>query len=186
MSGIYEIPEDEYLIREPQADYKHEYRNGRMVAMSGASEAHNLIAVNLVVALATRLKNGPCRVFASDMRVKVVAAHFYTYPDISVVCGESQFDKRDKQALVNPRLIAEILSNSTEQYDRGQKFDYYKQLASLEEYVLVAQDRMEVECYRRDLGRWTHRRFTREDAIIALPSVECEISIGEIYDKINL
>ena len=127
-----DITEDEYLVSEPQAEYKSEFRNGRKVVMQGASRAHSLITVNLLSELAIQLKKKPCEVHGSDMRVRVAKAHLYTYPDVTIVCGEPQFDTRDKYSLINPAVVIEVLSPSTQEYDRTEKFGYLQQLESLQ------------------------------------------------------
>ncbi len=180
------ISEDEYLIREPEAAYKSEFRNGRIVAMTGASPAHSRITMNLAVELGTQLKKKPCRLFSSDTRIKVEAAQFYTYPDLSVVCEEPRFDRRDRHALINPLLIVEVLSPSTEAYDRGQKFAWYRQLPSLREYVLVAQDTICVERFSRDeTGGWSSTKVERLEDVMELPALGCRLHLADVYDKVD-
>src|SRR5207302_11009756 len=123
---------------------------GEMFAMAGASEAHNLITINLSRELSVQLKNLPCRVYSGDMRVKVSDTGLYTYPDMVVVCGERQFEAERRDTLLNPTLIIEVLSPTTEAYDRGDKFAHYRRMESLREYVLIAQDRVRLERYTRD------------------------------------
>ncbi len=128
---------DEYLALERHAPTKSEYLRGEVYAMAGASRQHVIIMTNTIVALATRLKGRPCAVFGSDLRVKVPPTGFYTYPDVSVVCGKAQFEDRQQDNLLNPTVIFEILSRSTEGYDRGEKFAHYRMLESLSDYILV-------------------------------------------------
>ena len=144
----YYTPE-EYLALERKAEYKSEYINGEIYAMSGASRAHILITVNLTRELSTQLRGRPCEVYASDMRVKVSPTGMYTYPDVAAVCGEARFEDGQVDTLTNPSVIIEVLSPSTEAYDRGEKFAHYRKLQSLAEYVLVAQDKMRVEHFAR-------------------------------------
>ncbi len=178
------ISEDEYLIREPEAAYKSEFRNGRVVAMTGASPAHSLITGNVFSEIHYQLKNRPCRVFTSDTRIKVERAHLYTYPDLSVVCEEPRFDRRDRHALINPTLIVEVLSPSTEAYDRGQKFCWYRQLSSLREYVLVAQDSVCVERFSKgEDGEWTSTRVEDMADAIDLPAIGCRLHLADVYAK---
>ena len=182
---IEEISEEEYLVREPQSEYKSEFRDGRVVAMSGANPTHDLIVVNLLAQIHHQLEKRPCRVNTGDVRVKVAAAHFYTYPDVSITCGPSQYDPRDRVALVNPTVIIEVLSPSTQAYDRGEKFDYYKKLDSLREYILIAQDRVRIEHFTLEGGRWTARELLSLDEDLALDSIGCRVSLREIYAKVE-
>src|SRR5438105_11912 len=140
---------EQYLALEREADYKSEYVNGQIYAMSGASREHNLIAFNLITALGTQLRGRPCEGYGGDMRVKVSPTGMYTYPDVSVVCGEPHFDDAQLDTLTNPTVIIEVLSPSTELFDRGGKFAHYRTLQSLSDYVLVAQDKMQVEHFVR-------------------------------------
>ena len=139
----------EYLAIERAADYKSEFFADEMFAMAGAAPAHVLITSNVTRELGTQLKGRSCRVYPSDLRVKVSETGLYTYPDVVIVCGEQQFDDEHRDTLLNPTLIVEVLSPSTEAYDRGEKFDHYSQLESLQEYVMIAQDRPRVERYVR-------------------------------------
>jgi len=180
------MTEEEYLVREPESEYKSEFRDGRVVAMSGASLAHSGISVNVTSEIRQQLRGTPCRAFSSDTRIKVAAAKFYTYPDLSVVCGKPITDERDKSALLNPTLIVEVLSPSTEAYDRGQKFAFYKKLESLREYVLIAQDQVGVERFlRQDTGEWHSLKLSSLDDLLELPSIGCRIVLREIYDKVD-
>jgi Uma2 family endonuclease len=146
---------EQYLDIERAADYKSEYFDGEIFAMAGASEEHNTITFNLSGALVPQLRGTGCRGYAGDMRVKVDASGLYTYPDVVVVCGERHFTDDHLDTLTNPTLIVEVLSPSTEGYDRGQKFANYRRIPSLETYVLVAQDRAHIEKFeRRPDGQW--------------------------------
>src|SRR5262245_21149003 len=130
----------EYLLMERKADYKSEYANGQIIAMAGASVEHNTITANFVRAIGNSFMGRPCRVFSSDMRVKVSATGLYAYPDVAALCGDLQFDDDQRDTLVNPTVLIEVLSPSTEGYDRGDKSAHYRRLESLQEYVLVAHD----------------------------------------------
>lgn len=141
---------EEYLEQDRQAAIKSEYLAGEVLAMAGASEAHNLIVANVITELRTQLKKRLCKVYPGDLRVKVSQTGLYTYPDMTVVCGESQFD--DQHTLLNPTLIVEVLSPDTADYDRGGKFTHYRKLPSLQEYVLIAQDTPHIEHYVRQNG----------------------------------
>lgn len=179
------LSEEEYLVREPEASYKSEFRDGRVWAMSGASPEHSRIMGNMFTEINQQLKGRPCRAYTSDTRVKVEAARFYTYPDLSVTCEKPVFDERDRMALLNPTLIVEVLSPSTADYDRGEKFAYYKKLTSLWEYVLVAQDTVRVEHFQRqEDGGWTATTVEGLDAWVDLPRIGCRVALRDIYDKV--
>src|SRR5262245_46847116 len=138
MASPAEIPRvtpEQYLVLERKADFKSEYLNGYIIAMAGASREHNLIAGNLHGELRSQLKGRPCETYVSDMRVFIDRTGLYTYPDIVAVCGEARFQDDGVDTLLNPTVIVEVLSDSTERYDRGRKFGHYRQLPSLREYV---------------------------------------------------
>jgi len=176
-----------YLAAERVAPFKSEYVNGEVFAMAGASVQHVLIAANLVGELRTQLKERDCRVFSADLRVKVSASGLYTYPDVAVVCGPLLFDDDRQDTLLNPLVLIEVLSESTQDYDRGGKFELYRALASLREYVLVAQDRPHVEHFlRQDDGRWLFEESNQPDGSIVLPSIGCTLELREVYDKVAL
>ncbi|MEZ5583175.1 MAG: Uma2 family endonuclease [Candidatus Competibacteraceae bacterium] len=180
------FPED-YLALERSADYKSEYLNGEMFAMTGASEAHNLIVANIIRELSIQLKKRPCKVYPSDMRVKVDPTGLYTYPDVTVVCGPTRFDDAHKDTLVNPTVIIEVLSESTEGYDRGQKFEHYRKLDSLTDYLLVAQNRPHVERHHRQpKDQWLLTETNDLQTSLRLDSIDCELVLAEIYDKVEL
>ncbi len=175
----------EYLSLERKADFKSEYFDGFITAMAGASPEHNLIAVNLTGEIRSQLKNRPCRVFMSDMRVLVNRTGLYTYPDVVAVCGEPLFQDDKRDTLVNPTMIVEVLSPSTESYDRGAKFAHYRRLETLHEYVLVAQDEMRVERYTRRGDDWLLTEFTKPGDSLRLASIDFAVPLSEIYAKIT-
>jgi Uma2 family endonuclease len=178
---------DAYLAFERLSDEKHEYLAGEVFAMVGASREHNLIVTNIVAELRQQLKPRPCQVYANDMRVKVDASGLYTYPDVLVVCGEARFEDEQVDTLLNPTLIVEVLSETTEAYDRGEKFEHYRKLASLAEYLLVAQDRVHVEQFvRQPDSHWLLAEAHGRDAIVELPAVGAFLALAEIYDKLDL
>src|SRR5262249_47650969 len=149
------LTEDEYLAIERISEVKHELIDGAMVAMPGASPVHTLIVTNIVAELGNQLKDRECRVYASALRVKIQKSCRYTYPDVSVVCGRLELATEQRDVLLNPRVITEVLSDSTKDYDRGEKFEHYRSIPSFTEYVLVAQDRYHVEHHvRQSDGRW--------------------------------
>jgi Uma2 family endonuclease len=173
----------EYLASERKAPFKSEYLNGEMFAMAaGASYPHTVICDNLVAALASRLKGSPCRTLSRDMRVKVSRTGLYTYPDVIILCGPPELEDAELDTLLNPQVIIEVLSDSTERYDRGTKFRHYKQVESLQEYVLVAQD--EPACDRFVRGpeeTWMVKTFTGLDGELEFGTVEARIPLSEVY-----
>lgn len=173
---------EEYLERERHAAYKSQYYRGEIYAMSGASREHNLIVTNLVTNLSNALRGRPCEVYPSDMRVKVQPSGLYTYPDVIIVCGKPEFEDRHGDTLLNPLVLFEVISPSTEAYDRGAKSKQYRQLASLQELVLVASESLHVERYHRsDDGEWRLWESTDRAAALPLNSIGVEISLAEIY-----
>jgi Uma2 family endonuclease len=173
---------EEYQARERRAEFKSEYFRGEIFAMAGASYDHTLIKDNLAREIGNQLKNGPCRVLTSDMRVKVEAAGLYTYPDIAVVCDDPKFEDAEFDTLLNPRVIIEVLSNSTERYDRGAKFRHYRNLASFQEYLLVSQHEPVIERYvRQGDDSWVLSTFMGIDAALAFQSIPVTVSLGDVY-----
>ncbi|MSP58877.1 MAG: Uma2 family endonuclease [Myxococcales bacterium] len=178
--------EDEYLARERGSEDKHEYVNGRIVAMAGASTRHTLIAGNIQGALRGLLRGKPCLALGSDQRVHIAETRLYTYPDVTVVCGPAKYHSRDPLSLTNPLLLVEVLSDSTELYDRGAKFAHYRRLPSLQEILLVAQAERRVELYRRiEHPEWLFTERVGEGAV-TLSSLGVDLSLAEIYDKVEL
>jgi Uma2 family endonuclease len=178
---------EEYLSIERKAEYKSDYFDGEIFAMTGASREHNLITGNINGELRRQLKGKPCEVYSNDMRVRVPAARLYTYPDVVVVCGEPIFEDDYVDTLLNPTLIVEVLSRSTESYDRGRKSVYYRTIDSLAEYLLVEQDEYRVEQYLKQTdGRWLLSEETSLESSIELASVECKLALSEVYDRVDL
>ena len=178
---------EQYLEIERKAEFKSEYYQGEMFAMSGARSDHNLIVGNLVAFLHPQLRSRPCRVYPSDMRVRVSPTGLYTYPDVVVVCGEPQFVDEELDTLTNPTLIIEVLSPSTEAYDRGRKFEHYRSLRSLREYLLVEIDRVHADLYTRQSGeQWLLTAAGRTEGTIELSSIDCKLTLAEIYEKTKL
>lgn len=178
---------EEYLVLERQADIKSEYLNGEMFAMSGGSFPHNLISGNLVGELRQVLKKSPCRVCPGDQRIHIPATGLYTYPDAVVICGEPRFEDEELDTLLNPALVVEVLSPSTEAYDRGKKFEHYRSIESLAEYLLVSQTEPRVEQFlRQEDGIWLFKAFAGLGVTMPLPSLGCEIALAEIYDKVEI
>ena len=182
------IAPEEYLAMERKSLEKHEYFNGEIFQMAGASEEHNTIAMNIAGSLHQQLKKRPCKVYQSDMRVYIPKTGLYTYPDISVVCKKPKLlDDGGLDTLTNPVLIVEILSPSTADYDKGTKFDNYRSLDSFEEYVLVWQDKKRIAHYKKqEDGSWLLRDFIGKDAEIVLSSINCSLSAEDVYDKVEI
>lgn len=177
---------EQYLEIERAAEYKREYYQGEMFAMARVREAHNLLVVNLIIILGQQLFERPCRFYPSDMRVTTPAG-LYTYPDVSAVCAEARFADNTLDTLLNPALIVEVLSPTTEAYDRGRKAEQYRGIESLTDYLLVASDRMHVELLTRQPdGNWLLREFNRPDETVELGSVDCRLVLSALYNKVNL
>lgn len=180
------LTSEQYLEIERKAEFKSEYYDGEMFAMAGASEAHNLVAGNLCAEIHQQLRSRPCRAYSADMRARVKTTGLYTYPDIVVVCGQPQFlgDRRD--TLLNPTLIVEVLSPSTEAFDRGRKFEHYRTLESLQTYLLVSSERIGVELFtRQPEGGWLLTAASRMEDTIELPATDCRLSLAAIYEKVE-
>jgi Uma2 family endonuclease len=178
---------EEYLELERAAEYKSEYFNGEIFAMSGATRPHVLIMLNLAAELLGQLKKRDCEVYAADMRVRVSPAGLYTYPDVIVVYGEAKFSDEQKDTLINPNVIIEVLSESTKDYDRGGKFEQYRTLESFKEYVLVAQDKPHVEHFMRQPdNRWILTETNKLGDSIELSHIGCTLALTEIYGKVDL
>jgi Uma2 family endonuclease len=178
---------EEYLAHERQAAVKSEYFAGRTFAMAGASRAHNLLAGTFLTQINNRLPRARgCEAYVSDMRVKIPATGLYTYPDVSVACPP-EFEDQQRDTLVNPVLIVEVLSDSTEAYDRGDKFEHYRNLPSLREYLLVSQRAVRVDHYvRQDDGTWLLRAAKGPDAVLTLGSLGCELPLAALYERVEL
>ena len=177
---------EEYLEIERQAEYKSEFFAGEMFAMAGSKEPHNLIVANVIGELRMQLKKRPCKIYPSDMRVRITSTGLYTYPDVVVVCGPAVFEDESKDTLLNPTLIVEVLSESTEAYDRGKKFAHYRRIPSFSEYLLIAQDQCRVEQFtQQNDGRWLFSETNTFESVMKLPSIDCELSVAEVYDKVE-
>jgi Uma2 family endonuclease len=176
----------EYLEFERLSEVKHELIDGEIFEMAGAVKRHNQISANIIRLLGNQLLERDCNAFSSDMRVKISAAGNYTYPDIVAVCGEEIYEDETEDTLINPQLIIEVLSKSTEAYDRGVKFEYYQTIESFREYVLITQEPFRVEQYvRKNENEWSYFEFRKPENIVRLNSIDCEISLQDIYHKIQ-
>ena len=180
------LTSQEYLTRERRAELKSEFYRGEMFAMAGASREHNLIVANLVGELRQALKQSKCEVYPSDMRVKVSATGLYTYPDVTIVCGKAEFEDSEFDTLLNPTILVEVLSNSTEGYDRGIKAAQYRKIDSLQHHVLVSQQRISVETYSRsENGNWMLNEISRLADSFRLSTLDISIPLGEVYRNIT-
>lgn len=179
---------DDWLAIERTAtDQRSEYLAGEIFAMAGGTEEHNLIVLNVGAELRNQLKERPCRVYPSDMKVHIAAADVGTYPDVMVICGERQFHDGRRDVVTNPTLIVEVLSDSTEAYDRGDKFRHYRSIQSLQAYLLLSQYQMQAELFlRQPDGTWSLSSYQDPSESIPLRIVEAELSLAEVYDKVEL
>ena len=175
---------EEYLTLERSASSKSEFHDGQIFAMTGASRKHNLVSGNIYRELSLQLKKHPCEAYVNDMRVKAAQANSYHYPDIAVVCGTPQFEDAQVDTLLNPTLLVEVLSPSTEAYDRGGKFAHYRKIDTLREYLLVAQDQPSIERYMRQGDVWILTEAEGLEASVPLESIDCVLSLREVYDKV--
>lgn len=177
----------EYLAFErAQTNARHEYLNGEITAMSGASLMHNTIVSNLVISLGIQMRGRSCRVFSSDMRVNIPVTGLYTYPDIVALCDTPRLEDDAADTLLNPSVIIEVLSPSTEAYDRGTKFAHYQSIDTLQTYVLVAQDQPRIEIFlRRENGSWLYSVADVPEAIVRLETIDCQLTLADVYEGIR-
>jgi Uma2 family endonuclease len=183
---VHRLTEAEYLEIERRAEFKSEFYDGEMFAMAGGSRSPSLIKCNLIFALKGQIKGCPCRVYDSDMRVKIQANGLYTYPDVSVVCGEDQMEGERDDILLNPTVVVEVLSDARESYDRGKKFQLYRQLPSLREYLLVNQHKPHVEQFvRQESGDWLLRDVAGLESKLTLPSAGITIDMADVYRSVE-
>ncbi len=177
---------EEYLVLEEAANYKSEYIDGEIVPMAGGSTNHNRIAGNFYAALNFAFKTEDYEVFMSDVRLWISKRRIYTYPDVMVVAGEPEYYNNRTDTITNPRVIIEVLSASTKGYDRSKKFEAYRTIPTFEEYLLLDQTRIYIEHFSKaDNKRWSFCDYDESDEVIALASVSFEISLGDIYNKVN-
>jgi len=178
---------DEYLALDREAEERSEYLDGEMFAMSGGSREHALVAANLVGELRGQLRHRPCEVYGSDLRVRVEASGLYTYPDLSVVCGEPIFGADGRRdILCNPTVLVEVLSPSSEAYDRGKKFEHYRTIPSFREYLLVSQESPLVDRFlRQESGIWLFSTTHGLEAEVELSSIGARLALSEVYAKVS-
>jgi len=179
------VTPQEYLAQERRAEWKSEYVNGRVYVMEGASLAHNLIIPRIGGLLLRQLDDRSCDVLMQHMRVRVSATGLYTYPDVVVACDPPEFEDDEQDTLLNPRVLIEVLSKTTEDYDRGDKFAHYRYLGSLTDYLLVAQDRMYVEHHQpQDDRTWRLRTIEGSEGVVELASIGCRLALADIYRRV--
>lgn len=181
------ISEEDYLTMEEVSPVKHEYFNGEIFQMAGASENHNSIAMNVSSELHQQLKKRQCKVFQNDMRLYIEKEGIYVYPDIMVVCGQTELKRyKSLENLLNPILIIEVLSDSTADFDKGRKFEHYRTIESFKEYLLVSQKTKQIMRYtKQNDGSWNLMDFIGDSTEIELSSIECSLNTSDIYDKVE-
>lgn len=176
---------DEYLALEKNADYRSQFYYGEIFAMAGASRKHNSIAGNVYANIHFQLRHRDCEIYQSDMRVKV-CEDFYTYPDVVVVCGKPAIEKKHGENLLNPIILIEVLSPSTEKFDRGEKARLYRLMPSLKEYVLISQDKAHIEHFvRQENGGWLMTEIYESSDALQLQSIDCAVNLQDVYAKVD-
>lgn len=184
--ALAKITPEEYLQVERQSETKHEYFGGEIFAMAGASRKHCKLSANLMRIIGNTLHQTKCNVYANDFRVKVKETGLYTYPDVIITCGKEILEDQVKDTLLNPLIIIEILSPSTESYDRGKKFSHYRQIESLQNYVLVSQDEPHIELFERQINhQWILSEKVGLENSIEIPAINYLLPLVEVYDKID-
>ncbi|MFL6284774.1 MAG: Uma2 family endonuclease [Pyrinomonadaceae bacterium] len=180
------VTPDEYLAAERLSDYRSEYLDGGVYPMTGGSINHNQITINLILELGAQLRARPCRVLGVDLKVRLPDSRKFFYPDVVAICDELQIHDDRKDIILNPDLVIEVLSPSTEAFDRGAKFRAYQTIESLKEYVLVSQNEPLIEQYvRNGEGKWTYAAAEGLDSTLTLPSIECTLNLSAVYDKVD-
>ena len=180
------VTPEEYLAAERLSETRSEYIDGSVYPVTGAKLNHTQIVSNLIIELGVQLRARPCRVLPIDQKVRMPDSRKFFYPDVSVICGEPQFHDDRKDVVLNPVVIIEVLSKSTEAFDRGAKFEAYRTIESLKEYLLVAQDRPFIEQFAKNAaGKWEYVSAIGLDSSLALPSIECTLNLGAVYDKVD-
>jgi Uma2 family endonuclease len=179
--------ETEYLALERASAQKHEFVDGAIVAMAGARPAHNMLAANVTAALVVLTRGRGCVTMTSDQRVHVPTTRLYTYPDVTVACGERRYDDGDPPSLLNPTALVEVTSDSTEDFDRGTKFLHYQAIAELREYLIVSHRERRIDHFRREGdGRWRLTAHTSDDALVELPNLGGAIALVDVYAGVEL
>jgi Uma2 family endonuclease len=182
---ITKVTAEEYLARDRAAELRSEFLDGEIIAMSGGSMRHSELGANLIGEVRAALRKTQCRTFTSDFRVRV-SALMYTYPGVTVVCGKPLLADERQDVLLNPTVIFEVLSPSTEYYDRGVKFQHYRGIESLQDYILVAQDEIRIEQYTRlDANTWTLRDYLHAEEVLGIASIGASVPLAAIYERIE-
>lgn len=180
------ITSQEYLAQEREAEFRSEFYFGETFAMAGASRSHNLIAGNIFAAIHSQIASRDCEVYQGDMRVKISASGVYVYPDVVVACEQPKFEDTKLDTLLNPRVLVEVLSNTTEIYDRGTKWRHYQSLPALREYILVSQSSALVEIYHRTADeQWLYGAYHEPSQPIKLDSIDCQLQLAQIYAEVK-
>jgi len=184
---VTKVTEEEYLAIDRAAEVRSEFLDGEMWAMSGGSMRHAQLPANLIAELVVALRGTNCQAFTSDLRVRVMPRRMYAYPDVTVVCGKPMLADDRQDILLNPTVIFEVLSPTTEKYDRGTKFRYYLTIDSLKDYILVDQFAMRVEQYTRGTeGAWTFRAYQQPEEAVKIDSIGVSLPLARIYDRVEL
>lgn len=181
----YYTPE-EYLAREETAEFKSEYHDGEIIPMTGGTTNHNRIARNMLIALSLQLRGQDYEVFIGDVRLWIPKVKRFTYPDVMVIAGQTEYYNNRKDAITNAQVIIEVLSKSTKNYDRGEKFRFYQTIPSFQEYILIEQNLMFIEQYsKQENKRWSYTVYDDEDPALTFSSFQVEVSLADIYDKVD-
>ena len=176
---------EEYLTLERASEDKSQYYRGEIFAMPGGTKRHNVMGANVIGSLVAQLRNRPCRVYSGDMKIMVEATGLVTYPDAVVACEEDRLYDQEEDVLLNPTVLVEVLSPSTESYDRGKKSEHYRKIESLKEYVLIAQDRIHIErLTRQPNGQWTLSEVDQAGQSLHLESIDCTLKVDDVYAKV--
>jgi Uma2 family endonuclease len=184
-SPITKVSAEEYLALDRAAEFRSEFLEGEMIAMSGGSLRHSGLQVNLAGEFRDALRGSPCRAFNSDLRVRV-SPRMYAYPDLTIACGKPELSDERQDVLLNPRVIVEVLSPSTEYYDRGVKFRRYREIESLTDYILIDQDQMRIEQFTRgEANTWTLHDYQRSEDVLLIPSIGISLPLSAIYEGIE-
>ncbi len=187
VSAATRFTELEYLALERASDTKHEFVDGAIVAMAGARPAHNMLAANVTAALVALTRGRGCVTMTSDQRVHVPTTRLYTYPDVTVACGERRYDDGDPPSLLNPTLLVEVTSDTSEDFDRGTKFLHYQAIAELREYVIISHRERRIDHFRREGdGQWRLTAYTNEDASVELPALAGAVALADVYESVEL
>ena len=177
---------EEYLELERAAEYRSEFLDGHIYAMAGGNPRHNRISANAVADFVVQTRGRPCEAFGSDQKVRIPSEELFAYPDVTVVCGEPKYHDVHRDVIVNPKVLVEVLSPSTEVYDRGAKFDRYEEIESFTDYILISQSEPRIEHYSREAsGKWVRTVARGLEAVLEIPSIGCVLQLRDIYDRVD-